>query len=62
MDVREDRETSQARDVAILDATRPDGPVRVDTAMRRRRLEYAGPSETGGDGWWRRVVLLAARH
>ena len=58
-------ETAQARDVAVRADTVPDGPVRVDTAMRRCATMYLGPMEADnprGRLWWRKVALLAARH
>ena len=61
-------DTTQAHDVAVRAAdVAPDGPVKVDTAMRRCAAMYLGatgrdmrrlatlrrgPSATGGDGWW----------
>ena len=37
-------DTGQARDVAIIDATLPDGPVKVDIAMKAAAHEYQEPS------------------
>lgn len=52
-------DTGQARDVALL-ALAPDLPVKVDTAMKVARLEYADPLP-GSPGWWRKVRGLAGR-
>ena len=52
------------------DDVAPDGPVKVDTAMRRCAAMYLGATgrdmrrlralDLGGTAWWRKVEALAA--
>ena len=59
-------DTTQDHDVAVRATdVAPDGPVKVDTAMRRCAAMYLGATgrdmrrlralDPGGTAWWRRV-------